>query len=613
MTWNEVFEGLPQAFGVVDGRGEFLQENRAMRELRAAHAAIETAEFSGLCLLCGDACEVLCTILAQCLAGAGPGSIRRRYRHRMTGRILEWTFLPLAGRTAVLVQAEDVTDRHPQERIEHILRHLVEQTPEMVGIAGPDRQHVWANPAAKALFRTIGAAQAGSPEAVRVEDMQPRIAGMSAADALAAAHAGPVVYDNIPLHRPGEHEPFAYTSQVIVSWHDDVTDEHYYATICRDVTDRQQAQVRLEQANEQLQALLASRSRELNYSREFLRSLIESNRDLILSVNAAGMITFANDGFVSPQAAREMVNMPVVQMLAEEYRARFLQISTEVIDGRARHALLEAAGAGPLAGHWCLFSMGALRTADGQPGLTLIVSDLTELNTAWEQVKNTEKLAATGRMAARIAHEINNPLAGISAALQLIKADTDVTSPGYRYLAMVDREIARISNIVRQMYGLYRPEGEPSRVVDLVPVIGEVAVLMATEAADKGVDLDAQPGLPQRAKVQEQNLRQVLLNVVRNAIEVTPRGGRVSLHVERHDQCVDVIVTDQGPGLGEEVLARMFEPFYTTKDSTQGRGLGLGLSISDTLVKVMGGTISFENVPGGGCRCKVCLPEAAAD
>lgn len=378
--------------------------------------------------------------------------------------------------------------------------------------------------------------------------------------------------------------------------------------VVEDVTALREIERRLRDTNAELVQALAERASELTYNREFLRSLIETNRDLILSVDGDGIITFTNGGFVGARAGA-LVGRTLDALVAEPYQALLTERYRQVLAGRLSHALFEAQGAEALQGHWCLLSIGPLR-GDHISGLTVIVSDLTELKDAWERVRGAEKLVATGRMAARIAHEINNPLTGISGAIQLIKADLPADAPTYRYAEMVEREIIRVSNIVRQMYGLYRPERETSRVIDLQPVLDDVVTLMTPDAERARVQLRSLVRSREPALVQEQNLRQVLMNVVRNAIEVTMPGGAVELSVERHGRCVDVVVADEGPGISEEMQQQMLEPFFTTKSTSGGRGLGLGLSVSDTLAKAMGGSIEFENRPGGGARCRICLPEA---
>lgn len=352
-----------------------------------------------------------------------------------------------------------------------------------------------------------------------------------------------------------------------------------------------------------------SLGRELRYAREFNRSLIDASHDLVLSVDDAGLITFTNRGFLGA-GATGLVGRRLDTLVEEAYRAEFAGCCAAVRDGTEGSVRVDAAGAGPLAGHWCRYALSQLRVGDSVRGLTLVISDISDINAAWDRIRSAERLVATGRMAARVAHEINNPLAGMAGAMQLIKADIPGDSPTQRYVQMVEAEIGRISNIVRQMFGLYRPEQEASRDLDLGVVVGETILFMEGEAAQRNVRIINRVTRPEPAWVQDQNLRQVLLNVLRNAIEVTPDGGEVCVTVERHGRCVDVVIEDEGPGVSQALVEQMFEPFYSTKEASRGRGLGLGLSISDALVKAMGGTISFENRPRLGARCKVCLPEA---
>lgn len=365
-------------------------------------------------------------------------------------------------------------------------------------------------------------------------------------------------------------------------------------------------------SDQEMASLLAERSRELTYSREFLRSLIETNRDLVLSVDVGGDVTFTNSGFIGAPAAA-LIGNPLTALVESGFRIGFSALCDTVLGGRSPHVLYEAQGAGPLQDRWCLFSVGPVRGGEKISGMTVIVSDLTLMKEAREKVRGGEKLIATARMAARIAHEINNPLTGISGAIQLIKADLQPGEPAFRYAEMVDREIARVSNIVRQMYGLYRPEQEPSQAIDLHPVLDEIVTLMLPDAGCKRVRLLSHVSTPEFALVQEQNLRQILMNIVRNAIEVTAADGLVEIAVERRGRCVDVVVSDQGPGITEELRQQMFEPFYTTKSTSGGRGLGLGLSVSDTLVRAIGGSIEFENREAGGARCRICLPESGVE
>ncbi|HEX2972128.1 MAG TPA: PAS domain-containing sensor histidine kinase [Tepidisphaeraceae bacterium] len=221
------------------------------------------------------------------------------------------------------------------------------------------------------------------------------------------------------------------------------------------------------------------------------------------------------------------------------------------------------------------------------------------------------KLVATGRMAATIAHEINNPLAGIKNSLLLIKDAVPRDHPDYPFLARIDREIDRISRVARQMFDLYRPEeGQPQTFV-LHECIREVALLLTPACREKSVTINIQ-GLSQRLVVRlaEASLRQVLFNLIKNAVEASPQRGTVTVAMTTAHHAVTLSITDQGPGVPEQLRQRIFEPFFTTKTTLPWSGVGLGLSVSRILVETMGGTLDFENLPTGGASFSIRLPDS---
>jgi PAS domain S-box-containing protein len=225
------------------------------------------------------------------------------------------------------------------------------------------------------------------------------------------------------------------------------------------------------------------------------------------------------------------------------------------------------------------------------------------------QRTETEKLVATGRMAARIAHEINNPLAGVKNSFALVKRSIPTDHKHYEFVGRIEREIDRIARIVRQMYELYRPDHQAPSQIKVSDVIFDIAALLEPNARMNGVTLDLDTG---RAKtivtLSEDSLRQVIYNTVQNAIEASSEGEHVKLTAVVDKRSLVFSVVDQGPGIPEEVRTRIFEPFFTTKSGLTTGGLGLGLSISKGLVEAMGGTLSFESSPGHGTTFTAVLP-----
>ncbi|RMF27182.1 MAG: histidine kinase, partial [Chloroflexi bacterium] len=230
-----------------------------------------------------------------------------------------------------------------------------------------------------------------------------------------------------------------------------------------------------------------------------------------------------------------------------------------------------------------------------------------ELERSQAQLIQAEKMAATGRLAASIAHEINNPLQAIHNSLHLIMRPNLSPEKRYRYLMMAQEEVERLIDIVRRMLEFYRPSRGRIVPTDVNKVVENVLVL-TNKRLQHGrirVHTDLDPSLPRLPAVPDQ-LTQVFLNIVINAIEAMPEGGDLWIRTRRSEdgEWVLTCFTDTGPGLDETAIANIFEPFYTTKST----GTGLGLSISYGIIERHGGRIEVESQPGEGATFTVRLP-----
>ncbi len=220
-----------------------------------------------------------------------------------------------------------------------------------------------------------------------------------------------------------------------------------------------------------------------------------------------------------------------------------------------------------------------------------------------------EKLAALGQLAASVAHEINNPLAGIRNALTLIRSDFPSDHPHQGIFELVDKEIDRMSGIVAQMYQSYRRQSTPASRFDLVVSVKEVLYFLEATARERDVTIENLCGpSPAMVELPEDEIKQVIYNLVRNAIQASPQGRRVDVSLTPTATDFQLSVTDQGAGISAQHLPSIFEPFFSTKGNDAGTGMGLGLSVSQAIIESLGGRIEVQTTPGHGSRFSVIIP-----
>jgi two-component system, sporulation sensor kinase C len=223
--------------------------------------------------------------------------------------------------------------------------------------------------------------------------------------------------------------------------------------------------------------------------------------------------------------------------------------------------------------------------------------------------QESEKQVAIGRMAARIAHEINNPLAGIQNSFLLVKRGISPDFQHYEFVGRIEKEIARVARIVQRMFELHREERRELKVFAPAEAIQDVAAMLDGNCRAQGVTIALDiAGATLPVRFHEDTLRQVLFNLVQNAVEATPRGGSVTIGAVTADGRLRITVADTGCGIPNEVGKHIFEPFFTTKDGLTTGGLGLGLSVTHGLVEAMGGTIDFVSPAGQGTTFTVSFP-----
>jgi two-component system NtrC family sensor kinase len=235
----------------------------------------------------------------------------------------------------------------------------------------------------------------------------------------------------------------------------------------------------------------------------------------------------------------------------------------------------------------------------------------TELKAMQGHLIQTEKLAAIGKLAAGVAHEINNPLTGVLTNSSLLLEDLPAGNPMREELQVIVDETLRCRKIVKGLLDFARQTKPQKQLVDMNSVVEDVLALVRNQASFRNISLETilDPELPAVMADRDQ-MRQVVLNIVLNAAEAMPCGGSIKV-ISRRDGAgfVEIDVKDTGPGIPDEVKDKLFEPFFTTKKT----GTGLGLAIAYGIMERHKGTIDFASVQGQGTTISLRLPSDEQD
>lgn len=223
-----------------------------------------------------------------------------------------------------------------------------------------------------------------------------------------------------------------------------------------------------------------------------------------------------------------------------------------------------------------------------------------------QQLIQSERLAAVGKLAARVAHEVNNPLAIITTAIRIASNASGPDAPVRKTLGEIEEEIGRIARIIRGLLDLSRPR-PTEEVVQANDVIESLESLLDQNLREKRIAfaVTRDPELPS-VRISGDHLKQVILNLVRNAEDAMPEGGRLRIDTRGRDGTVEVAVTDTGCGISEANLPHVFDPFFTTKG--QEHGIGLGLWVTYGIIQAAAGSIVVESAVGAGTTFRVRLP-----
>ncbi len=415
------------------------------------------------------------------------------------------------------------------------------------------------------------------------------------------------------------------------------------AILSLDITVRKRAEEAMEQARDELEMRVRQRTAELATANEELRKEVQQRkwtearlRESERKLRAVFDQTFQFIGVLTPDGVLVEANRTALafagvadsDVLGKPFWETPWWTHSAEMQKQVRAALRMAAS-GQLTrfeathraadGSLAYVDFSAKPVADESGQVVFLVAegrDVTARRRAEEALRNAmrlqieaERLAATGRLAARVAHEINNPLAGIKNAFRLLKDAVPEEHPHHKYVGRIDKEISHIADIVRQVFELHRENQETIRDVSVGKTIEEVVGMLEPACRQHEVTItmgDCTP--PVVASLPEGSLRQILYNLLANAIEASPAGSNVKIQVQRSENSLGVRVSDQGQGIPEELRFSIFEPFFSTKSNLGQPGLGLGLFISRRIAERLCGSLDYQSEPGKGCVFDLVLP-----
>ena len=224
-----------------------------------------------------------------------------------------------------------------------------------------------------------------------------------------------------------------------------------------------------------------------------------------------------------------------------------------------------------------------------------------------EQLLQSEKLAAMGRLTSQIAHELNNPLYGIMNTLELLKTEISPGNRRRKILEMALSETVRLSELLRKMLSFSKPDQEERHPVDINAVLDEILLLHEKQLRENDINIISKfaNGLGQ-VKASKNQLRQVFLNMVANARDAMADGGTLTVATGAEGNNVVIDITDTGSGIREEHIDKIFDSFFTTKGEI--KGVGLGLSVCYGFIKDHGGDIKVKSQEGVGTTFTITLP-----
>jgi PAS domain S-box-containing protein len=421
-------------------------------------------------------------------------------------------------------------------------------------------------------------------------DVPSGIADLSAHDAEILASGKPQRFVETTNEKDGQHHWLSFKFPIV-----ETDGRKFVGTKSFDITELRRAQEALNKAQERL--LLAQQAADL--------ALWELDA-------SSGRFTLFNQIAVLRSLGVSNNREAWIHLIHPEDRDRVVRQFDEAIrngrDYESEYRVIDQSGQV----HWIAVRGRVLPGQDGHARVMGVAFDVTEHKKTEEALLQSQRLASVGRMAATVAHEINNPLEAVFNLLYLAMTDPGVTPDVRRRLDMAQQELERVSEITKQTLGFYREKGA-ARDVDLRELMDQVLRLYERRLHSKAIAVTKQYSGREKVRGTPGELRQVLSNLLLNAIEATSQQGRLHIRISeadavKNEPMMRITIADTGTGIDPELRDSIFEPFFTTKKDV---GTGLGLWVTSGIVKKHGGSLHLRSQKGRGTVVSIFLPAAA--
>jgi PAS domain S-box-containing protein len=346
----------------------------------------------------------------------------------------------------------------------------------------------------------------------------------------------------------------------------------------------------------------------LRRSEKRYRDLVDTARDVIFTLSTSGECLSLNPAFevIIGKSADEWIGKPFAGLVHPADLQTAFEYFWQVLQGRQPAPFelrFEQQNGKIIIGEITVTP----QFEDGQiVAIFGVARDITERKQLQNELHHRQQMEAVGRLAGGIAHDFNNILTAITGYSELTLHKMDAANPLRRHLHEIYQASHRAAALTRQLLAFSRKQVLQPRVVDLNTVVAGIQKMLTrliTENIELQTLLRANPGW---VKADPGQLEQVIINLVVNARDAMPAGGRLTIETATAEQSVILVVTDTGHGMTEEIKQHIFEPFFTTK--AQGQGTGLGLATSFGIIQQSGGRITVDSAPGRGSTFRVHLP-----